>query len=120
MTHAARVADGPSPRPSAPPVPVGPRAARYHRVPDYCFAVVLFDEDPNRPLVRLVVGMFGDQHSADRFATERGYRCYVVAPAAAVATAGPDQEAPRPASVPGHACGVAGPSLRVAPPWESP
>ncbi len=55
----------------------------YIHAASFCFALVLFD-DASPPAIRLVVSLFGDAPSAERFAREHGYPRYVIAPAAPV------------------------------------
>jgi hypothetical protein len=61
------------------PVP----AVRYIHAASFCFALVLLD-DAIPPAIRLVVSLFGDAPSAERFARDHGYPNYVIAPAAPV------------------------------------
>jgi hypothetical protein len=83
MSHRAigssDAAEPPSQQFAPGPVP----AVRYIHAASFCFALVLLD-DAMPPSIRLVVSLFGDAPSAERFAREHGYPHYVIAPAAPV------------------------------------
>ncbi len=65
------------------PAPAPRPAIHYIHAASFCFALVLFD-DADPPSIRLVVSLFGDALSAERFAFDHGYHRYVIAPAAPV------------------------------------
>jgi len=84
MPHMAWGPEPPEPPPfrfASRPAP-GP-AIHYIHAAGFCFALVLLD-DGIPPSIRLVVSLFGDANSAERFALDHGYHRYVIAPAAPV------------------------------------